>query len=447
MLWGQACAIGFLLFAPLGWFFCRDARLRTWWFDCILPLGMGLLAGSLLFAFYDRGWEFERIRNWVQSGTNGRIEITPAQMAKYVVFGLPALLCYIFVERPMRFGLAVGAFVLAYGMYDLRPSNLIHQERSYFGVLKINEYSNGHVYHTLTHGTTTHGMQYLTEDRRAEPLTYYHHNGPVGQMFNTYPELTHNFAVIGLGTGTMAAYGDRDHKVTYYEIDRHVRDIARNPKYFTYLSDYATRRGEEAEIVMGDARLQFEKVNRLRFEKPNPPEKYGIVIVDAFSSDAIPVHLITREAVQILFEGTAENGIVAYHISNRWLDLKPVLYHIAKDLGLAALVKHDGGDGLKDASEWYSSEWVVLARKPEYLEKLQRLDWLNSDARKACLELSAWPGSSVSALATAIAGANEKPVWEPLELPEDPEKRATWEKVGIWTDDFSNIISVFDWRS
>jgi hypothetical protein len=280
-------------------------------------------------------------------------------------------------------------------------------------------------------------MQCMAESRRTEPLTYYHRNGPVGQLFNTYPELTHNYAVIGLGTGTMAAYGDRDHKVTYYEIDRHVREIARNPEYFTYLTDYAKRRGEEAEIVMGDARLQMEKAN--------PPEKYGMVLVDAFSSDAIPVHLITREAVQILFDKTADNGIVAYHISNRWLDLAPVLYHITRELGLAALVQHDSGDRLEGDSEWYASTWVALARKPEHLARLQRQEWLASDARQLCLTLSAWPGPGVSSMATVIAGAGERPVWGLLEPPaDDPEKKAMWDKVDVWTDDFSNVFSVFN---
>jgi hypothetical protein len=269
-------------------------------------------------------------------------------------------------------------------------------------------------------------------------LTYYHRNGPIGQVFAANPELTHNYAVIGLGTGTMAAYGDAQHKVTYYEIDRHVRDIAKNPKYFTYLTDYANRRGEEAEIVMGDARLQMKKAN--------PPEKYGIIVVDAFSSDAIPAHLITREAVEILFEKTVENGIVAYHISNRWLDLAPVLYYIARKLDLAVFIKQDGGDHMGNASEWYASTWVVLTRKPEYLDRLQRKEWLESAGRQVCLGLSAWPGPSLAALAAVVGGAGDWPNWKPLMPPDDPEERATWNKVGVWTDDFSNILSVFDWK-
>jgi hypothetical protein len=432
--------LGFVLLAPCVWFLTRDAKLRGWWFDCVLPMGLGLLSAALLLAFYDRNWEFEKLRELVKSVSGGRIEVNAASMAKYIVFGLPALLCYIFVERPLRFGLAVAAFVLAFGMYDLRPSAIIHQDRSYFGVLKVNEYFSDEIaYHSLTHGTTTHGMQCMAEDRRRDPLTYYHRNGPVGQLFATYPELTHNYAVIGLGTGTMAAYGDKDHKVTFYEIDRHVRAIASNPKYFTYLTDYTQVRGEEAEIVMGDARLQMEKAN---------PHEYGMILVDAFSSDAIPAHLITREAVEMLFEKTADNGIVAYHISNRWLDLAPVLYYICKDLGLAALIKHDGGDDLKGDSEWYASTWVALARKPEHLERLTRDEWLGpTSARQMCMVLGGcWPGPSLAALMTAIGAAGERPIWVPLAPPPDLEDNRAWQSERAWTDDFSNILSVFDWK-
>jgi hypothetical protein len=438
MLLGLWIMLGFVLLAPSVWFLTRDPKLRGWWFDCILPMGLGLLAAALLLAFYDRNWEFTTLRDFVKSVSGDRLEVNAASMAKYIVFGFPALLCYIFVERPLRFGLAVAAFVLAFGMYDLRPSTLILQDRSYFGVLKVNEYIVDEVaYHSLTHGTTTHGMQCMAESRRRDPLTYYHRNGPVGQLFATYPELPLNYAVIGLGTGTMAAYGDADHKVTFYEIDRHVRGIASNPKYFTYLTDYEHVRGERAEIVMGDARLQMEKAN---------PHEYGMILVDAFSSDAIPAHLITREAVEMLFEKTADNGIVAYHISNRWLDLAPVLYYICENLGLTALIKHDGGDSLGGESEWYASTWVALARKPEDLERLTRSEWQGSIARQMSIALGAFPSPSVAGLMTIIGGVGEKPVWVPLAPPPEPEEKKTWQKVGVWTDDFSNILSVFDWK-
>jgi hypothetical protein len=438
MLLGMFIVLGYVLLAPSAWFLTRNPKLRGWWFDCVLPMGLGLVATALLLGFYDRNWEFERIRDFIRSVSGNRLDFQAAMVAKFLVFGLPALLCYIYVERPLRFGLAVGAFVLAFSMYDLRPSNLIKQERSYFGVLKVNRYIVDEVpFHSLTHGTTTHGMQCLDKDRRREPLTYYHRNGPVGQLFATYPELTHNYAVIGLGTGTMAAYGDENHKVTFYEIDKHVRAIASNPEYFTYLTDYENIRKEPPKIVMGDARLQMEKAN---------PHEYGIILVDAFSSDAIPAHLITREAVQMLFEKTADNGIVAYHISNRWLDLAPVLYYICQDLGLTALIKHDGGDGLGGESEWYASTWVALAREPEHLERLTRSQWQKSVAREMSIALGAWPGPSVAALMTVIGAVGERPIWVPLEPPPEPEEKAVWQQVGVWTDDYSNILRVFDWK-
>jgi hypothetical protein len=437
---GLAIIVGFVLMTPLGLVLTRDPKLRGWWFDCFLPMALGLTSAALLLAFYNRDWEFDKFRDFVRTMGRGRFDFSAETVAKLLVFGLPALLCYVFVERPLRFGLAVGAFVLASGMYDLRPSSLINRERSYFGVLKVNEYLPSEIpYHSLTHGTTTHGMQCMAEEYRSEPLTYYHRNGPVGQLFAAYPELTHNYAVIGLGTGSMAAYGDKEHKVTFYEIDRHVRAIASNPKYFTYLTDYEKRRGEEIKIVMGDARLQMEKAN---------PEEYGIILVDAFSSDAIPVHLITQEAVEMLFEKTADNGIVAYHISNRWLDLAPVLYHICRKLGLSALIKHDGGDNLGNASEWYASTWVALARNPEDLERLTRSEWLGpSSARQMCMVLGGcWPGPSISGLMTIIGGVGERPVWVPLSAPPDEEDEPKWTDDRPWTDDFSNILQVFDWK-
>src|SRR5262249_35973401 len=227
-----------------------------------------------------------------------------------------------------------------------------------------------------------------------------------------------------------------NHKVTFYEIDKHVRAIASNPEYFTYLTDYENIRKEKIKIVMGDARLQMEKADA---------NEYGIILVDAFSSDAIPAHLITREAVQMLFEKTAENGIVAYHISNRWLDLAPVLYYICQDLGLTALIKHDGGDGLGGESEWYASTWVVLARRPEDVARLQPPE-MSAAARDVCFTLGALPNPSLAAMMTVIGDAAERrPVWSPLK-PSGPKQNLQWEKAGIWTDDFSNILGVFNWQ-
>src|SRR5262249_31808038 len=419
----RAMALGLALLAPLGLFLSWNAKRRATWFDWVLPSGMGLLTVALLFVFYGQSWEFETVRDFIRNVSQDRLDFSATYVSKFLVYGLPALLCYLFVERPLRFGLAFGAFLLASTLYDMRTERPLHQERSYFGVLKIQTHKKGDSeFHILTHGTTTHGMQCMDPQRRSEPMTYYHRNGPVGQLFGAYPELAHNYAVIGLGTGTMAAYGGPENRLTFYEIDRHVKQIADNTEYFTYLTDYKSRRGDGRDpIVLGDARLQLEKAQ----------DKYGIIVVDAFSSDAIPVHLITVEALRMYFEKLSDNGIIAFHISNRWLDLIPVLHHLAEATETAALIDHDYGDGVRGwDSEWYQSSWVVVARRPEDLQRLVHQHWYSWSGRPALLALGAWPGPSLAGIAATVAGAQERTFWEPLE-PRDFADVEAWKKVGV----------------
>src|SRR5262249_17506855 len=148
--------------------------------------------------------------------------------------------------------------------------------------------------------------------------------GPIAQL---YAELARrgrpiHTAVIGLGTGTMAAFARPGDTMTIYEIDRLVREIALDPAYFTYLND-ASRRGATIRIEMGDARLRVDAVRRER-----PGEKYDFILVDAFSSDAIPVHLLTREALAVYLDVLKPDGVVAFHISNRYLRLEPVVANL-----------------------------------------------------------------------------------------------------------------------
>lgn len=429
---GQAMVACFVLLIPLGLFLPRGSRLRTRYYDLLLPAGIGALTLGLIYGLIGREWQFEWLRDFIQSWTPGHVSLSADRIVLALVYGVPALACYLFVERPLRFGLAVGAFLLTANAYDWVSSPPLHQERSYFGVLKVTTQTKGETeYHLLTHGTTTHGMQSMDPERRTEPLTYYHRNGPVGQLFRAFPELTHNYAVVGLGTGTMAAYGDADHRITFYEIDRHVRDIATNPKYFTYLTDYAERRGEPARIVLGDARLQLEKST----------DKYGIIIVDAFSSDAIPVHLITLEALKMFFDRLTEHGIVAFHISNRWLNLAPVLDHLTKELGAAALIQTDSGDG----ADWYASSWVAVARNKEDVLRLMPEDWLAWQGRNAVLAMSVSPTASLVGIGAASAAFRQWPNWQPLQ-PHTEQEAQMYRKVGVWTDDYSNLLSVFDWE-
>ena len=218
------------------------------------------------------------------------------------------------------------------GFVDARNSDQIRQSRSFFGVLRISRDRDPKGYTELRHGTTLHGRQSLEPSRRAEPLSYYQRKGPIGQLF---AELDRRpgavrMAVIGLGTGTLAAYARPGDRVTFYEIDRLVRDVAFDPAYFTYAAD-ARDRGASLRLELGDARIRMEAVRRDR-----PEERYDVILVDAFTSDAIPVHLLTREALRLYFDMLGPRGILALHISNRYLRLEPVVANLAEDARLRA---------------------------------------------------------------------------------------------------------------
>jgi spermidine synthase len=419
---GQAIVAVYVLFLPLGYFLSGKQEWRSRWFDLVLPLAMALLAASMLWGLKSTTWQYTALRSWLFDITHGWANLDFKFIDDVLTFGVPLILSYLFVERPIRFGLSIGAILLLSGLAAKWDPDRVHQERSYFGVLSVkSEWRNDHEYHTLIHGTTLHGLQCMDDPkRREEPLSYYHRTGPVGDLFAAYPEQTRNYAVIGLGTGTMAAYGGKDRKVTFYEIDRHARAIAQNPEYFTYLTDYKKRRGEDARIVMGDARLQLEK--------DQPDEKYGLIVVDAFSSDAIPVHLMTREALRVYFDKLTENGIIAFHISNRWLDLRPVLGNLATDMHVAAAVK-SGESG--DKGDRFGSTWVAVARKEEYLWPLTLPSWAYSFSM-----LSGVLGPSFSGQAALLGGTLSEWTWSEVEQRAD---------VGVWTDDFSNLVKVYKW--
>jgi hypothetical protein len=322
-----------------------------------------------------------------------RLHFDLYRMTKPLVFGLITLLCYSYVMRPLRFGLAVAAFMLAGAYYEMPEPDqqqLLCQKRSFFGVLKVQYYPRDDAY-TLTHGTTLHGEQIRKPGEKSVPLTYYHTSGPIGQVFAEFSgsRAKPNVALIGLGSGTLASYGEPGQHLTFYDIDPAVKAIATNDNYFTYLRDCRA----QWDIVLGDARLKLREAD---------DRKYGIIVVDAFSSDAIPIHLITREALELYFRKLTEDGVLAVHISNRHLDLEPVLGNLAQDLGLFALREYDSDADSRGVPGISNSDWVVLARRREDLGKLAEDERWNSVAT-------------------------------------DP-------KVGIWTDDYSNLLSVFMWQ-
>src|SRR5216683_7352431 len=330
----------------------------------------------------------ERVSEWLD----------PAErlLNKLLIYGPPLVVAWFLRRRPLHLGLALASVLLISGFVDARNSDQIRQSRSFFGVLRISRDRDPKGYTELRHGTTLHGRQSLEPSRRAEPLSYYQRKGPIGQLFAELDRRAGSvhMAVVGLGTGTLAAYARPGDRVTFYEIDRLVRDIAFDPAYFSYATD-ARDRGVTMRLELGDARIRMEAVKRDR-----PEERYDVILVDAFSSDAIPVHLLTREALRLYFDLLGPRGILALHISNRYLRLEPVVAALAEDGRYARMVQHGDSGDIRGGVE---ASWAILARRREDFGEMA------SDAR-----------------------------WTAASLDVEPA-------VSAWTDDFHNLLSVFKW--
>lgn len=338
-----------------------SVRLRTKVLDFVIPAAVVGMAAWMVIGQPFINAPLESIANFF--GTDKYAFLT------YLTYGGPAVIaaCLVVFSRAIRVGIAVLGLTILYWNFNPWEGNILHRDRSFFGVLKVSEDADGFL-RTLTNGTTLHGRQARYAALRREPLTYYHRLGPVGDVMRSHNRAgeTRDLAFIGLGAGTLATYGNPGQKVTFYEIDDDVVNVAKN--YFTFLSDADAT----TNIVMGDARLKLHEA---------PEHGYRLILVDAFSSDAIPVHLLTREALQLYFAKLASGGLVAIHTSNRYLDLDPVLGRLAKDMGLIARIKRDGGNS--EVSK-FASTWVVIAREQSDLGDL------NQDNTWVKLEGSSW---------------------------------------------------------
>jgi len=266
---------------------------------------------------------------------------------------------------------------LRYGE-DVRAS-----ARNFYGVLRVKEYGAdgepGHL-RRLVHGVIMHGEQYLHPDLRRRPTTYYDEKSGVAAALASRGDGPRRVGVVGLGVGTLAAYGRPGDVFRFYEINPQV--VAFAQRAFTYLADSVAR----IEIVPGDARLALER---------EPPQGYDVLVIDAFSSDAIPVHLLTREALALYLRHVRSDGIVALHVSNRFLDLVPVVARLADDAGATTKVVYRRAESDEDTQ----SDWVLVARSAAAL------------AREAIV----------------AAGA------------EEPRREPRWRP---WSDDFSNLVQI-----
>ncbi|WP_282604592.1 spermidine synthase [Pelagibius sp. Alg239-R121] len=319
----------------------------------------------------------------------------------FVVFQLIALSIYGFSARPIRLSLGFSAVLLAMAVTD-RSERVIAQDRSFFGISRITQTADGR-FNLLTHGTTLHGAQHSDPEKWRDPLTYYHRAGPIGQLFEALDTTGQNplrIGAVGLGAGTLACYRRPGQDWTFFEIDPTMERIARDPEHFRYLSACAAR----SPVVIGDARISLQS---------EEDGKYDVLVFDAFSSDAIPMHLLNREALALYQAKLAVGGVMAFHISNRTLDLLPIVARLAEDAGLAGRFQNfvlPGEGYLNDYK--VGSKWVVLAHR---------------DADLMFLE---------TAFSEDLAGHDLQPGWRNLE--DQPKGR-------LWTDDFSDILGALRW--
>jgi len=239
---------------------------------------------------------------------------------------------------------------------DFLGEGTIVMQRSFYGTLRVRETGSGEQQvRRLLHGVIMHGEQYTQADDRLEPGTYYARSSGIGLAIAARQDKGPvKLGFVGLGVGTLSAYGRAGDALRFYEIDPQVIGVAQ--RHFAYLGSTPAA----VDFEVGDARLSLE-----RELARGGPRGYDVLAIDAFSSDSIPVHLITREAIELYARHVAADGIIAVHISNRFLDLKPVLANIAQATGLTARLVSDSPEDDRSAS---STDWVLLARDPRTLD-------------------------------------------------------------------------------
>ncbi len=277
------------------------------------------------------------------------------------------------------------AVILAIGISNFMTTpGAIDYERSFFGSYTIFDRNGGEhgPFRHFSHGTTSHGVQSLDDDLKATPLAYHHPDGPVGQVLETIPH--ERVGVMGLGAGAMAAYADEGEQFVFYEIDPAVKHVAQ--EYFTYLEEC----GEACKVVIGDGRKKIEQTE---------DDSFDIIFMDAYSSDAVPTHLMTREAFEIYFSKLDDDGVLVLNVSNRYLDLEGVVGGLAEEMDLATRSQLHRVTHEQSRKEIYPSNYTIVARDEGDL--------------RGIADHERWDGTEAEEL--------------------------------VWTDDYTNIATIVKW--
>jgi hypothetical protein len=342
--------------------------------DVALPVLLGLFTAGLIMAVEHAG-------------------VNPPRLALALEWIPPAIACLALFRRPLRFALGALSLMVA-TTFSLHPeSRNLLISRTFFGIYRVAATSTAEYMHYFFHGTAVHGMQDLDPRNPAmqrTPFWYYSKYGPIGEAIPWLPsDLKQHVAVVGLGAGAVACYAEPGQHWTFYEIDPEVARIARDPKYFTFLRDCPA----DTKVIFGDGRLSLQRAQ---------DGEYGLILLDVYTSDTIPLHLVTKEAFALYAQKLSPNGVILFNMTNRHLDLEPVFARQAQNANLYSLCRIDFVSNEENARTGAGSAWwFVMTRNTQYLSLLAR------DNR-----------------------------WR---LPQ------TQHGVGLWTDDFTSVFSIFHW--
>ena len=315
------------------------------------------------------------------------VDVTTDFKTTIAVDAVIVLIAFLFRRRVFRFALTMAVLILTYR--SVLPqfyggTQFIFMARDFFGVkgVKFDVATNSR---RLLHGDTLHGLESLDPELVGQPLSYYHVTGPVGDVMKMLSEREdQRIGVVGLGTGSMAGWTAPHRHITFFDIDPQIYDIASS--YFTFLP----RCGQNCDAVLGDGRLSIERTRDGTFD---------LLMLDAFNSDSIPAHLVSREAIQMYLAKLKQNGLLMFHVSNRYMDVEGLISAAVIDASLEALVRYDDE---RQSSLKSRSHYVVAARTPEALGVLEQDEnWLKV----------------------------EKP-----------------SGIHPWTDDYSNMLEILRWR-
>lgn len=372
----------------------KSSGSRQWpWLACALTLAV----------FFGLDWSFRWLNEHYPEYVGNRL--IGFRIGVWALLGL--LVLYWVVRKKFRtfqhwrllscVWLGLGACALG-GVLKYQAAHdddgVISRSRNFYGTLKVCEYykddPDSH-YFLLQLGRITHGIQFTEPGMEMQPTSYYGGGSGVKLVVRALPEGPRRIGVVGLGTGSMAVFGRAGDDVRIYEINEEVRRLAASR--FTYLSKSPAK----VEVALGDARLSLER---------EASQNFDLLALDAFSSDAIPVHLLTKEAFALYDRHLKTNGVLAVHVSNRYLNLEPVVTNLAREFDYQlAVISYDEApeDEFDEEAEWwiYSSTWILLTRSADILK------------------------------AEAIARAMSPPKTNDITIP-------------LWTDDFASVFQILN---